>query len=172
MIEICFGRLQINGSGEGINCSFKVTLSIKTDSFVVVSVSILRLYFCGQSIISYSLLEFSKLVISKTSVKQCFEVSWLDYYSFRIEVNSLLIITSLPCCVSKSMTLFSFHTLSLTYLLGWNSLSRDYACSHLGRAIHLSERLLLALRSSNSQLSYSPIESFFFIARFVKSLLT
>ena len=103
MIKISFPGLDLNGCREALDGLFVVASSIQGDSFIIVGISVfwIDLYSCW--VVSNCIVEFAQLVVCKSSIEQGLEVKWINLQGLAIQLNGLMVVTPLACCVALCM---------------------------------------------------------------------
>ena len=78
MIEISLSWLDLDSGCEALDGLVEVATSIERDSFVIVGVGVLWINLYSGCVVLDCKAKLAELVVSESSVKQCFEVIGID----------------------------------------------------------------------------------------------
>ena len=107
MIKVSFRFIQFNGSCEVLNGLLEVALSVFTDSSVVKSKGIIWFSLKSFRVILDRLVVLAQLVVGEASIKQRFEVVWLQLDGFGVELQCQLEVSGFSCLVALAVERFS-----------------------------------------------------------------
>lgn len=85
MVEISLATFKVYRDRKAFDSFVKFTHSVQGNTLVVVSESVLGLYFYGCTVVLDCLLELRQFVIRETSVEQSFEMIRVNFQSLRVE---------------------------------------------------------------------------------------
>lgn len=74
MIKISLTRLYVNGCSEALNSLIEVSPSVKRNTFIIVSVSVLGVDLNSRCIVLNSQAKLTQLIISETTIEKCLEM--------------------------------------------------------------------------------------------------
>ena len=103
VVEVSLARFQLYRLREAFDSLFEIAFPVQADAFVVIREGVVRVDLYRERVVLDSEVEFPDLIVSKSSVKESFEVARHDFEGFAVEFNGFFVVALLPSSVTLRM---------------------------------------------------------------------